>query len=94
MSSVRGLKKDIDYLVSEVISDCYMSLCFKGEEKKDAVIAIIEEAVELRNSLIERANHPAEKNNKSLVKKHYAQVRRDMFSGIDSMFVKLSEACK
>ena len=94
MSSVRGLKKDIDYLVNEVISDCYVSLYFNGEKKKDAVVAIISEAAELHNSLIYRVNHPAEKKNKSLVRKHYAQIRRDLFAGIDSMFVKLSEVCK
>ena len=94
MSSVRGLKKDIEYLVNEVISDCYISLYFNEDKKKDEIIAIISEAAELHNSLINRANHPVEKNNKSLVKKHYAQIRRDLFAGIDSLFVKLSEACK
>ena len=54
----------------------------------------IEEAVEFRNELFVRANHPADKKNKSLVRKHYAQMRRDMMSRVDAMFEKLSGICK
>ena len=55
---------------------------------------MIEEAVEFRNELFVRANHPADKKNKSLVRKHYAQMRRDMMSRVDAMFEKLSGICK
>jgi hypothetical protein len=51
-------------------------------------------AVELRNDLFGRINSPAEPNNKSLVAKHYAQIRRDMFAGIDGLFTELSELNK
>ncbi len=94
MASIRRIKKDIDYLASEVISDGYMALYFNGADKRADIIAVIEEAVELRNSLYERANNPVEKHNKSLVKKHYAQIRRDMMSGVDALFEKLSAVCK
>ena len=89
MSSLRMLKKDIDYLVDEVVTDAYLSLYFHPE-RKDDIVGIIQDTVRLRNSLFEKANNPAEKKNKSLVRKHYAQVRREMFDGIDSLFVRLS----
>ena len=44
--------------------------------------------------MIQRSNHPADKQNKSLVKKHYAQMRRDMMTRIDALFGKLSDICK
>ena len=59
-----------------------------------AFCVMIEEAVEFRNELFVRANHPADKKNKSLVRKHYAQMRRDMMSRVDAMFEKLSGICK
>ncbi|MFR5871999.1 MAG: hypothetical protein ACLUEV_10760 [Alistipes sp.] len=34
MASLRGIKNDIDYLVSEVISDCYMALYFNDQSKR------------------------------------------------------------
>ena len=60
----------------------------------EQIVALIEEAVEFRNELFVRANHPADKKNKSLVRKHYAQMRRDMMSRVDAMFEKLSGICK
>lgn len=77
MASIRGIKNEIDYLVSEVISDGYMALYF-NVEKRDAIVSVIEEAVAMRNNLYEKVNNPADKQNKSLVRKHYAQIRRDM----------------
>ena len=89
MASIRNIKRDIDYLIEEALSDCYLTIYFQPE-KKEAVLKLMEEVVELRNSLIERANNPVEKNNGSLVKKHYTQVRKDMLEGVDSIFTKLS----
>ena len=77
MASLRRVKKDIDYLVSEVVYDCYL--------------AVMEEAVDTRNEFYEMANHPAEKHNKSLVKKHYAFLRNELMERIDGLFDKLSK---
>ena len=88
MASIRSIKKDIDYLVSEVISDCYLTIYFHPEKKQE-VVSVMEEAVELRNSLFAQVK-PKEKHNPSLVKKHYAQMRRDLMTKVDGLFVKLS----
>lgn len=87
------LKKDIDYLMDEVVTDSYLSLYFHPE-RKDDIVKVIKDAVDLRNSLYQRANSPVEKKSRSLVRKHYAAVRRDMFDGIDSLFLRLSEVGK
>jgi hypothetical protein len=93
MASVRKLKRDVDFLVEEVLSDSYLTLFFHTE-KKEEVVGIMQNAVDLRNDLYAKINHPAEKKNRSLIRKHYAQVRRDMFDGIDGLFVKLSDMNK
>jgi hypothetical protein len=93
MASLKTLKKDIDYLMDEVVTDSYLSLYFHPEHK-DEIVKVIQDAVDLRNSLYDRANNPIEKKSTSLVRKHYAAVRRDMFDGIDSLFVRLSEIGK
>ncbi len=93
MASVRNIKKDIDYLVGEVVSDCYVAMYFHPA-KKTELSALVDKAIELHTGLMHRANNPVEKNNPSLVKKHYAQLRRDMFTGIDALFSSLSDACK
>jgi predicted HAD superfamily phosphohydrolase len=93
MASLRKLKRDINYLMDEVVTDSYLSLYFHPEHK-DAIVGVIREAVDLRNTLYDRANKPAEKRSKSLVRKHYAAVRRDMFTGIDTLFTRLSQVGK
>ena len=90
MASLRRIKKDIEYLVNEVIYDCYIALYF-NQEKKDEIFGVVEDAVALRNELFEMANHPSEKHNKSLVKKHYAFVRNELMERIDGLFEKLSD---
>jgi len=91
MASIRNIKKEIDYLTEEVISNCYLTIYFQPE-KKEAVLKLMQEAVKLRNDLIDRSNNPVEKNNGSLVKKHYAQIRKEMLEGVDSIFIKLGNA--
>ena len=94
MASLRKLKKEVDYLVSEVISDGYACMVIHPSKNRDAVIGIIEEAVDVRNKLIDRANHPEEKHNARLIRKYYRTLRAEMFDDIDALFQKLSDACK
>ena len=49
MASIRRIKRDIDFLANEVISDCYMALYFNDGAKREQIVAVIEEAVEFRN---------------------------------------------
>ncbi|MFI3262372.1 MAG: hypothetical protein R3Y26_05640 [Rikenellaceae bacterium] len=93
MASIKRLKKDVDYLISEIISDSYTCLIMNSEIDQNAVLTIVEEAVNLRNSLFDRINNPAEKHNKSLVKKHYYLIRENMFEAVDGLFVRLSDLC-
>lgn len=94
MASKRNLKKDFDYLVSEVISDCYTYMLINGDRKRDEAIAIIESILDKRNELIHRIKHPAKKDDRKAVKNHYREVQNDMLKAIDESFTKLSELTK
>jgi hypothetical protein len=88
MANLRTLKKDIDYLIEEVLADCYLTVYFHPE-KQDAVVALMQRAVDERNSLFDRVNNPPAKGG-SLAHKHYAAVRRDLFDKADALFTELS----
>lgn len=94
MASIRTIKKDLTYLVNEVISDASIALWFQPASSREAIFGIINKAAELNNTLLDRINHPAEKHNPSLVRKHYAQIRREMADGVETLFGELSEVCK
>ena len=91
MSSIRDLKKDIDYIMYEVISDCFVYNEMHPGHKEEEVSAIINEAVELRNDLIARVNNPDGKDNTKIVKTYYQAVRKDLMEGADKLFTRLSD---
>jgi hypothetical protein len=91
MASVRELKKDIDYLIFEVISDCFVYSNIHPENKTDELTALISEAVEFRNDLIARVNNPDGKDNPKIVKAYFKTVAKDLLVGVDKFFERLSE---
>ena len=90
MASIRELKKDIDYLVFEVISDCFVYSNVHPDNKTDELTAVISDAVEFRNDLIARVNNPDGKDNPKIVKAYYKAVQKDLLSGVDKLFERLS----
>lgn len=94
MATIRNTKKEIAYLTGEVISNCYLALYFQGEEHQDALATIINNAADLHNELIYRVNHPSEKHNRSLVRKHYKAIENDMITKVDALFQEISNVCK
>lgn len=90
MASIRNLKKDIDYLVFEVISDCFAYSEIHPEINNDEVSSIISDAVNLRNDLIARVNNPDGKDNQKILKSYYKTVEKDLLTGVDSLFERLS----
>jgi hypothetical protein len=90
MASLRDLKKDIDYLIYEVISDCFVFQGIHPDHKSDELSAIISDAVNLRNDLIARVNNPDGKDNPKIVKGYYQAVKKDLTDGVDKLFTRLS----
>ncbi len=93
MANLRVLKKGIDYILEELVFDCDMAICFQPS-KGDQVFELMKKGVALRNELYVRANNPIEPHNRSLVRKHYAALRRDMISQFEALFTELSEINK
>ncbi|MDR0754420.1 MAG: hypothetical protein LBF04_03425 [Prevotellaceae bacterium] len=93
MAKLRNLKKDIDYLISEVLSDCY-SLAYLYPDKREKSIEIINEVVDFRNKMFERTNKPDGKNDKKLVRTHYKNISKDLLTGVDEFFKRISELTK
>ena len=90
MASIRELKKEIDYLVFEVISDCFVYSNVHPDNKTDELTALISDAVEFRNDLIARVNNPDGKDNPKIVKAYYKAVQKDLLSGVNKLFERLS----
>ena len=94
MASVRSLKKDIDFLVFEVISDCFTFGAVNPDYEPDKVAEIISDAVNLRNDLIKRVNNPSKDENKKVPGNYYNLIKKDLFRSVDGLFNQLSELSK
>ncbi len=89
MASVRRLKKEIGLMTSQLIGDC-IDFLDTFEDKKDLnVLSIIEEAVILNNTMLDRASHPEGKANSALVKQYYRKIKSDFIVGLESAYGKL-----
>lgn len=89
MANLRQLKKEIDYILEEVVFDCDMAMCFQPSKEKE-IFEVMQEAVAVRNNLYAKVMNPAEPHNRSLVRKHYAALRAEMNDAFGALFEKLS----
>jgi hypothetical protein len=90
MASKKELKKDIDYLIFEVIADCFAYKEIMHDNNIDKIAEIINDAVGLRNDLIARINNPEGKDNQRIIKTYFQSVRKDLFEKVDELFSRLS----
>ena len=54
----------------------------------------MQKSLELRNALYHKANNPAEPKNRTLTRKHYSALRRDMVESYAGLFADLSAVCE
>jgi len=94
MATVRRLKKEIEFMSSQLIGDCIDFLETFDDKKDKTVLSIIEEAVLMNNTMLDRACHPDGKDNPKLVKKHYQQLKTDFVKGLDKAYGKLEGLIK
>jgi len=91
MASVRNLKKDIAFLVREVILDTQLFIYMHPKKNTETAYSIIEDAIDMFNALYARANHPDGKDNPKLIKAHYNSIRKDLKEQTHKLFIRISD---
>lgn len=94
MASVKDLKKDIDLLMSMVLSDCFYVVEYNSKVDSKAVMEIAGDAIEKHREFRIRVNHPDGKDNSKLIKKYYTDLSRDLLETANQLFERLSEEVK
>ncbi len=89
MASRKDLKKDIDYLIFELIADCYGSIYENPEMDLSAFEEIINDAIQLKEDLISKINQydPSEAGNS---RKYFKLVRAELVNGLKAGYEKLN----
>ncbi|MBO7278399.1 MAG: hypothetical protein J6U70_02220 [Bacteroidales bacterium] len=89
--NLRVFKKDVDYLVEEIISDALLGLNFaQGNEKEDVIYNVISEAIALREAIYIKINHYDRENARA----YFNGVHTEFLKALDSLFEKLSETAR
>ncbi len=89
MASRKELKKDIDYLVFELIAECYSCIYENPDKDLSGFEGVINDAIQLKENMISRINQfdPAESKKSN---RYFKSVRHDLVDGIKVGYEKLN----
>jgi hypothetical protein len=91
MRNLRTIKKDVEFLVAELVDDCFIYLELNGEEKMDKVGEIIGDALDLQDDTMDMINHRPEGERAD---KYFKGITKEFFAGIDALYERLSDLSK
>ena len=90
MASIKNLKKDINYLVDEVIGIALLHQYTREPEKRNELEELINEMVTYRDHLINKVNNPDVKDSRRALKSYYRSLFNDLLEKVNSAFEKLN----
>ena len=90
MASVKNLKKDINFLMTEIISDCQLFILTRPDKKSEEADAIIDDTIELWTQLYEKVNNTDGKHEHKSVIKHYKSIEKDLPEKSHELFERSS----
>jgi len=88
MASVKNLKKDINYVLSDIIEECYVWQILQNDAKKaDKAEKIIDEAIGVFDVLIEKVNTKNVEDNK----KHFKAINQELETKANGLLAKIQK---
>ena len=88
MASVKNLKKDINYVLSDIIEECYLWQMLQEDAKKaDKAERIIDEAILTFDELIEKVNTKKIKDKKA----HFNLISSELENKAKSLLSKIEK---
>ncbi len=85
MASRRALKKSINNLTFELVSESYTFKLFHPEKKHDKTDQTMQNLVQMRNNLINKINNPMEKQNFKKNRKHFRSIVKELNTMVSLM---------
>lgn len=91
MASRQRLKKEIDYIVSDLVIDCFTFMTMQQDPNKPEVLQIVQDTLNLRNELRNQANHPENKDASQSTKNYYDNIAKVLVDSIEASYQKLGK---
>lgn len=87
MSSIKNLKKDINYVLGDIIDECYIYELNNPKADTKKTEAIIDEAITTFDELIARVNQKDVENKKA----HYKAINTDLEDKANALIAKVNK---
>jgi len=87
MASIKNLKKDINYVLGDIIEECYTWELLNPKADTKASEAIIEEAIEAFDSMIDMVHKKNVENKKA----HFKSVEKELHAKADALIEKVNK---
>jgi len=91
MASRQRLKKEIDYVVSDLILDCFTFINMRAKTENEDVLQIVQDTLNLRGDLINQVNHPENKTETQTVKNYFDNIAKVLIDTVEESYVKLGK---
>ena len=90
MANIRSLKKDISFVTSEIIVECFTYNYLFPDKNHEELAKIISDALEMQRELLLKIN--AVKRNKEIpAKKQFKDIRISFKTAVEELVKKLNE---
>ncbi|MBI9041232.1 hypothetical protein [Lutibacter sp.] len=86
MASVKNLKKDINYVLGDIIEECYVWELLNPKADKKNAEAIIDEAISSFDSLIEKVNAKKVADSKA----HFKAINSEFEETANALLAKIN----
>ena len=87
MASIKNLKKDINYTLGDIIEECYVAQMLNPKNDAKKTEAIIDEAIEVFDVLIEKLNAKKVENKKA----HYKSIGVELETKANDLVAKINK---
>jgi len=91
MASRQRLKKEIDYVVSDLILDCFTFNNLQQKPDDEVVLQIVQDTLTLRNKLRNQVNHPESRDASQTVKSYFDNIAKVLIDTVEESYVKLGK---
>ena len=88
--NLRDIKKDIEYVLSAFVDDCYFLAACNPDISDDGLSDLLDEAIDLFNELKDKVNADFEGSKKA----YYNGLRKELLEKTDALYTKLSDVVK
>ena len=87
MSSIKNLKKDLNYVLSDIIEECYVWMLINSDKKADKAEKIIDEAIATFDALVVKINAKNVENKK----KHFTAINEELEKKANGLLAKIEK---